>query len=90
MRVTRPEHARLRRLALDRGLTVSDLMRQAIASYTATDAGRADFHLGLALERTCKGSGISLSQAASFLQALILKMRLAAETEGPKIGRRRQ
>ena len=86
MRVTRPEHARLRRLALDRGLTVSDLMRQAIASYTATDAARADLHLGFALERLSKDMG--MIPTARFLEGLVGLLRQAAgDADGPT-GRR--
>jgi hypothetical protein len=75
MRVTSDERANLRRLAQERGLTVSDLMRQAIASYTATDAARPDFHLGVALERLCEDAGISPLQTMKFLEGLSGLMR---------------
>lgn len=70
MRVTPVERNQLQRLARERGLTLSDLMRQAIASYTATDAARPDIHLAVALERLCKNVGISPAQTASFLRGL--------------------
>jgi len=70
MRVTPVERNQLQRLARERGLTLSDLMRQAIASYTATDAARPDIYLAVALERLCKNVGISPAQTASFLRGL--------------------
>lgn len=75
MRVTPGERNQLQRLARERGLTLSDLMRQAIASYTSTDAARPDLHLGVALERLCKNAGISPSQTACFLDGLAGLMR---------------
>ena len=90
MRATEEERTHLQRLAEQRGLSLSDLMRQALASYTAPDAARPDLHLALALERMCKDAGISSSQVISFLQALIQRMQATAESEGPKAGRKKR
>ena len=90
MRATEDERAHWQRLAEQRGLNLSDLMRQALASYTTPDAARPDLHLALALERMCKDAGISSSQAVGFLQALIQRIQPTAEAEGPKAGRKKR
>ena len=87
MRATEEERAHLQRLAEQRGLSLSDLMRQALAFYTAPDEARPYLHLALAMEHMCKDAGISPSQAVGFLQALIQRMQPTAETEGAKAGR---
>ena len=90
MRVTSDERANLQRLAEERGLTVSDLMRQAIASYTATDAARPDLHLGVALERLCEDAGISPLQTVNFLEGLAGLMRRKEDVARTTTSRRKR
>jgi hypothetical protein len=90
MRVTSDEHAHLQRLAKERGLTLSELMRQAVASYTATDAARPDVHLGVALERLYKDVGLLPEATVRFLEGLAGLMRRTEDAGRAKGNRRRR
>jgi len=70
IRVTRGERTRLQSLARKRGLAVSDLMREAIECFTATDVARPDLHLRIALERLCEEAGVSPNRIVDFFDGL--------------------
>lgn len=90
MRVTSDERAHLQRLAKERGPTLSDLMRQAVASHTATDAARPDVHLGVALERLYRDTGLLPEATVRFLEGLAGLMRRTEDAGRAKGSRRRR
>jgi len=90
MRVTSDERVHLQRLAKERGLTRSDPMRQVVASYTATDAARPDVHLGVALERLYKDTGLLPETTVRFLEGLAGLMRRTEDAGRAKGNRRRR